>query len=103
MTPGELLPELAPDEQSPLRVDREDAAGAETAAPHGLALGKRDRAGLGRDGDEISRDREAQRAKPVAVQRGARDPSVGEDERGRAVPRLAEHGVEAVQLAHLGV
>ena len=46
-------------------------------------------------------DGEAQRPQPVAVERGADDAAVREDERGRAVPRLDETRVVAVEVAHL--
>ena len=86
---GELPAELGVDEQAPLRIDGEDASRPEARATNGGALGERNSAGLGRDGDEpVARHRDAERAQPVPVERGARHPAVREAERGGPVPGL---------------
>jgi len=80
------------------RVDGDQLARAELAAPHSHPLGQRDCARLRRAGDEaVVGDRVAEGPEAVAVERGADDAPVGEDDRGRPVPRLDQAGVVAIE------
>ena len=58
---------------------------------------------LGGTADEVAGDDVAKRTQAVPVESGADDAPVGEDDPGRAVPRLDEPGVEAMEVAHLRV
>ena len=82
-------------------VDAEHVARAEPA-PTDLAVAlDRHRADLGRAHHEpVVAHLPAQRAQPVAVERGADAPAVGEHEPRRAVPGVGEAGVVAVEVAH---
>ena len=99
MLAGEPPLDVAVELEAALRVDHEQLAGAEPAAQHRLSGRRVEDADLGSAADEIARDDVAQRAQAVAVERGADDSAVAEDDAGRAVPRLAEAGVEAVEVA----
>ena len=57
--------------------------------------------GLGRATDEVAGDDVSKRAQTVAVECGADDASVREDETSRPVPRLDQPGVEAIEVAPL--
>ena len=93
----ELALQLAVEEQAPIGVEGEELPGAEPRAPHGHAVGERDRARLRRNGDEpVVAHGDPQRPEAVSVERrAARDP-VREDEPGGTVPGLGEHRVVAV-------
>ena len=81
-------------------VDDEHLARTEPPAAHPRAFGQGNRAGLGRACDEPARrDGVAERPQPVPVERRADDTAVGEDERGRPVPRLDERGLVVVERA----
>ena len=72
-------------------VDGQDLARAELPAPHLPVTFERDGADLGHAGNEpIRGDRVAKRPKPVAIERSADHPPVGEDDAGRPVPGLDE-------------
>ena len=97
---GELALELAVEEQAAPWVERQELAGAEPGATDGDALRQRDRAGLGRHGDEaVVAHGHAQRAQPVPVERRAADHAVREHEPGGPVPGLGQHRVEAMHRA----
>ena len=99
-----LASELAVRYEPPLGIEREDPSGTEPTATHRHALRQRHRTRLRGDGDElVARDSHAQRSQPVAVERGATRATVGEAERGGAVPRLAEHRAVAVKVADVVV
>ena len=80
------------------RVDQEHAARLQAALAHD-ALGRdvEDADLAGQDDEAVVGDPVAGRAQPVAVEHGADDRAVGEDDRGRAVPRLHERRVVAVE------
>ena len=102
--PGELTPQLVAEQQPARRVDDEDPAGPEPRAPHTRTVRQRDGPRLGRDRHEaVVGDGDAKRPQPVAVERGAARPAVGEAERGGPVPRLAEHRAVAVEVAHVRI
>ena len=82
-------------------VDREHLARTELAAAHARVVRQRDRARLRRAGHEaVVGDRVAKRSQPVAVDCGADNATVGEDDAGRPVPGLDQAGVVAVERAH---
>ena len=82
-------------------VDREHLAGTELAAAHARVVRQRDRARLRRARHEaVVGDRVAKRSQPVAVDCGADNATVGEDDAGRPVPGLDQAGVVAVERAH---
>ncbi len=84
------------------RVDGDRLAGAEPPAADTPSLRQRDRAHLGRADDEPVVDHGvAERPQPVAVERGADDAAVGEDDARRPVPGLDERRVVAVEVPHL--
>src|SRR5581483_3453602 len=88
--------------EAPLGVDGDHLTRAEPPTPDPTASVERDRAGLGGADDEAVRaGSRPKRPQPVPVERGADDDAVGEDEPGRAVPRLDEAGVVAVEVADL--
>ena len=84
------------------RVDREHLVRPELPAHDLAALGQRHDARLGRAGDEAALDdRVAERPQPVAVEGRTDDPAVREDDPGRAVPRLHQTRVVAVEVPDL--
>ena len=88
--------------QPALGVDGDHLAGAELSAAYAAVAVDRHRPGLGRADDEaVVADGVAQRAQAVPVEGRADDATVGEDDAGRAVPRLHEAGVVAEEVAHL--
>ena len=67
----------------------QDLARTELAASNLPVAVERDGTDLGHAGDETVRgDRVPERPEPVAIERGADDPAVGEDDPGGAVPGL---------------
>ncbi len=88
--------------EAALGIDRDHLARPQLAAAHRPG-GQVHHAGLGRADDEIAADRVAERPQAVPVQRRAHHVPVGEDERGGAVPGLAEARVVAVEVAHVRV
>ena len=102
--PRELAPELVSEEEPTLRVDDEDPAGAEPRTLDARAFRERHRPCFGCDGHEpVVGDRDTQRPKSVAVERGTARPAVREAECRRAVPRLAEHRAVAVEVTHVRI
>ncbi len=88
------------DEAAGLGVDEEHAAGLQAALAHDRGSVDVEHADLAREHDEpVVGDEVAPGAQPVAVERGADERAVGEDDRGRAVPRLHEHRVVLVEGA----
>jgi hypothetical protein len=88
--------------ESALRVERDHLPGRELAAVDAAVAVERYRAGLRRAHDEpVLAHGVAQRAQAVAVERGADDPAVREDQPGRPVPRLDQAGVVAEEVPHL--
>ena len=86
---------------APCCVDREQLARTELAAAHARVVRQRDRARLRRARHEtVVGDRVAKRTQAVAVECGADDATVGEDDTGRPVPGLDQAGVVAVERAH---
>ena len=75
------------------RVDEEHLARAQPPAADRVGRGQGDRPGLRRDRDEpVRRHRERRRPEPVAVEDRPDPAAVGEDDRGRAVPRGEQPG-----------
>ena len=67
----------------------QDLARTELAAPNLPVALEREGTHLGHAGDETVRgDRVPERPEPIAIERGADDPAVGEDDPGGAVPGL---------------
>ena len=88
------------DDASRDRVDQEHLAGTQPAFAHDAVGREVENADLAREHDEtVVGDQEASGAKPVAVESRADERAVGEDQRGRAVPRFHEHRVELVERA----
>ena len=70
------------------RLHEQQLAGPEPAAADRLGRAERDGAGLRRDRDHpVAGHREGRRPQAVAIDERADPPAVGEDDRGRAVPR----------------
>ena len=91
------------DEAPGLGVDEEHAARLQAALAHDAARLDVEHADLAREYDEpVVGDDVATGSQSVAVERGADQGTVGEDDRGRAVPRLHEHRVVLVERAPLG-
>ena len=91
------------DEAPGLGVDEEHAARLQAALAHDAARLDVEHADLAREHDEpVVGDDVATGSQSVAVERGADEGTVGEDDRGRAVPRLHEHRVVLVERAPLG-
>ena len=89
-------------------VDQEHPPGLEPALAHDAADVDRQRADLGgHDHQAVVADPVARRAQAVAVEHGADNGSVGEGDRGGAVPGLHDAGVEPVEVpdrrVHVGV
>ena len=85
-------------------LDEEQLARPEPAAPDRLRGAERDRPGLRGDGHQpVTRHREGRRPKPVAIDQRTDPPSVGEDDRGRTVPRGKEAGRPASERGDLGM
>ncbi len=81
-------------------VDQEHAAGAQAALAHDPAGLDVEHPDLGGEHDEaVVRHDVPAGAQAVAVERRADERAVGEDDRGRAVPRLHEHRVVLVEVA----
>ena len=88
------------DDAAGLGVDEEHLARAQATLAHDSARLDLQHADLARQHDEsIVGDEVATGAQAVAVEGGADERSVGEDEGGRAVPRLHEHRVVLVEVA----
>ena len=86
------------EDRPPARLDEQQLARAEPAAPDGLGRGERHRAGLRGDRHEpVARHRERRRPQPVAVDQRADPPAVREHDRRRPVPRREEAGRPAAQ------
>ncbi len=90
------------------RVDEQHAAGLEPVVDEHLAGIEVEHAGLrGEHEQPVAGQRVARGAQAVAVERGADLAAVRERDRGGAVPRLEQRGVELVERAdvvrHLGV
>ena len=101
MHPGQSGLDLAVADDPPLRrVDEEHAAGAQAPPPLD-ALGRDvQHAGLTADDDEtVGRLGPPAGAQAVAIQRGADERPVGEDQGGGPVPRLHLHRVVLVERA----
>ena len=102
--PRELASQFVAEQEPTLGIDDEDPAGTQTRALDARTLGQRNRPRLRCDGDEpVVGDGDAERPKPVAVERSSARPAVREAEGGRAVPRLAEHRAVAVEVADLRI
>ena len=86
------------------RVDEEHAARLQAALAHHLALVDVDDAHLARHHHQVVvGDPVAAGPQPVAVEHGPDDGAVGERHAGRAVPRLHQRCVEAVERPLVGV
>ncbi len=83
---------------APRRVDAEQLARPHPAAPDVPV--EVDHAGLGPADDQVVGDGVRQRTEPVAVERGAHAPAVGEHDRRRPVPRL--HRARGPSVARRG-
>ena len=104
MPTGQFTPQLVAEQQPARRVDDEDPAGPEPGAPHTRTV--RERTAPASDATvtrSVIGDGDAKRPQPVAIERGTARPAVGEAERGRPVPRLAEHRAVAVEVAHVRI
>ena len=100
-TPLDLAVRLHPAARG---VDGDHLARAELPTPDAPALDRVERAGLRRADDEaVVAHGDPQRSQAVAVERGADDAAVGEDEPGRPVPGLDEARVVAVERADVVV
>ena len=96
------------DHATQLQVDHEHLARLQAPFADDFVLWKRQHAGFRRHDDEVIVGHTiARRAQAIAVQRGADLAAVGEDNRGRAIPRLEHGGVvlvkRAATLVHAGV
>jgi len=102
---GELgLDLLVLDDPVLVGVDEEHLAGLEPALAHDRGGVEVEYADLGGQDDEpVVGDPVARGAQAVAVEYGADLRAVGEDDTGRAVPRLHHRGVELVEGPPLGV
>ncbi len=102
---GELgLDLVVLDDAALSRVDQEHAPGTQTALADDLVRREVENADLARKHHEaVVGHEETAGAQTIAVERGADERSVGEDECGGAVPRLHQHGVELVERAPGGV
>jgi hypothetical protein len=100
---GELpLDLLVLDDAALLRVDQEHATGLEAPLADDLGGVDVEHADLAREHDEaVVGDDVPARTQPVAVEGGADELAVGEDDRGGAVPRLHEHRVVLVERTAL--
>ena len=79
-------------------VHEEHAAGLESALGHDLVRGDVEDPGLrGHDYPTVGGDPVPGRPKTVAVERGADSDAVGKGDRGRAVPRFHQAGMELVK------
>ena len=98
---GELgLDLVVLDDAAGVGVDEEHLARAQAALAHDLARVDVEHADLAGEHDEaVVGDEVAAGAQAVAVEGRADERAVGEDERGRAVPRLHEHRVVLVEVA----
>ena len=86
-----------------LEIDRDDLAGPESIAIHDLVFVGREHADLRRDANQsIGSGNHARGAEAVAVERSADEAAVGEDQRGRSIPRLAHERLELIERAHIG-
>ncbi len=96
---GELCLDLVVLDDSALRrVDQEHLARAQAALAHDPVGREVEHADLaGEYHEAVVGDEEPSRTQPVPVERRADECAVGEDEGGRAVPRLHEHRVELVE------
>ena len=99
----EPLLDLAVRLETALGINDEHLARSEPAPAHGLALGEVEHARLRRADDEVRAGGPAQRPQSVAVERGADDAAVAEDDSRGPVPRLDEARVVAVERAHVEV
>ena len=95
-----LLDLVVADDAAEVRVDQEHAARLEAALLHDRGRVDGEHAHLrGHHHEAVLGHPVARRAEAVAVEHGADDRAVGERDRGRAVPRLHDRGVEAVEVA----
>ena len=80
------------------RVDEQHAARLEAVVDDHVARVQVEHPGLGGEHQQaVPRQRVARRAQAVAIERRADLAAVGEGDRGRAVPRLEQRGVELVE------
>ena len=98
---GQLVLDLAVvDDATGLHVDQQHAAGLQPPLFHDARLGHGEHAGLGsEDHQVVVGDQVTRRTQAVAVQRGADLATVGEGDRGRAVPRFHHRRVVFVERA----
>ena len=85
-----------------LEVDQQHLAGLQPPLGEDLRLRDPQHAHFRRHDDAVvAGDDIARRAQPVAVERGADLPAIGEGDRRRTVPRLHQRGVVFVEIAAL--
>ena len=95
-----FLEPLVREQAAAARIDRDHLPGAQLPMLHRHALRNVDEPDLRRADDEPVRSGQvAKRAQTVAVESGADDLAVGEDDAGRAVPGLDQAGVIAIEVA----
>ncbi len=86
-----------------LEVDQEQLAGRQAAEPRDVGRCDVEHAGLGPEDDPAVLGLDPPPGpQPVAVERGADGPAVGEEHRRRAVPRLHQQRVVRVEAGELG-
>src|SRR6267142_624677 len=89
--------------EATLRIDREHLPRPEPSTASTRSRRHVEDTGLGGTADEVAGDDVTKRPQTVSVERGTDDAPVGEDDPGRAVPRLDEPGMEPMEVAHLRV